>query len=82
METKQNYRDILVEQIKSAGQELIDRADSMVAEDLDAIIGFSIQILFSKDRVPGLSFTTETIVKNTVKRTGVAEYLREKGVQL
>jgi hypothetical protein len=47
--TGDQYREQLVEQIKAAGQDLIDRAESFVAADLDAIGRFSIEIDIPQD---------------------------------
>lgn len=38
------YRDEVVQQIKEAGQELIDRAESMVGKNLSEITDISIEI--------------------------------------
>lgn len=63
------YRDILVEQIKSAGQQLIDRAEEMVSEKLAYVTGFSISIDIPQpaDRPVAISWTTETIDTNQLK---------------
>ena len=65
------YRDDLIKQIKDAGQELIDRAEDMVSENTDLISNFSINIYFPSGEcvsVPELSWSTETLCKNTLKR--------------
>ena len=59
----QSYRDKLVEQIKLAGQDLIDRADSFVAEDLDLIGGFNISIDFPQDGPIEISTKMNTYCK-------------------
>lgn len=63
------YRDILVEQIKSAGQQLIDRAEEMVSEKLAYVTGFSISIDIPQpaDRPVSISWTAETIDTNQLK---------------
>lgn len=55
------YRNALVQQIKDAGQELINRAESMVHPENDLITDFSIVIHFEQHEVPtiGLSIRKE-----------------------
>lgn len=65
---KKKYRDELVQQIKDAGQELIDRAEFMVAPDLDLISNFDISISFAQDEFPTIRFTTEVVNKTTIER--------------
>lgn len=60
----QSYRDKLVEQIKLAGQDLIDRAESFVAEDLDLIGGFNISIDFPQDGPIEISTEMNTYCKS------------------
>lgn len=45
------YRNALVQQIKDAGQELINRAESMVHPENDLITVFSIVIHFEQHNV-------------------------------
>lgn len=63
------YRDILVELIKSAGQQLIDRAEEMVSEKLAFVTGFTINVDIPQpaDRPVSISWTTETIDTNQLK---------------
>jgi len=63
------YRDILVEQIKSAGQQLIDRAEEMVSEKLTFVTGCTINVDIPQpaDRLVTISWTTETIDTNQLK---------------
>ena len=62
-----NYRDNLVKKIKMAGQEIIDRAESMVSEDTDLITGFQITVDFPShsDRIDPIEieFSTKVISK-------------------
>lgn len=70
-EVKRSYRDDLVQQIKDAGQELIDTAEQMVRKDVRGISGFCIRIYFPQgDRVgiPEITYSTETICTNTYQR--------------
>jgi len=62
------YRDKLVQQIKDAGQELINRAETMVHPDLDLITDFYITISFSQDDFPEVSFSTSVVNKTNVDR--------------
>lgn len=63
MSKRENYRDELVQQIKDAGQELINRADTMVHPDLDLITNFSIIINFDQERFPEITFSTSVVNK-------------------
>ena len=64
---QKEYRGFLVEQIKAAGQELIDRAEQMVGPDLDLISGFNIYISFDQGDIPTIDFTTSILSKNNHK---------------
>ena len=55
------YRDELVERIKLAGPELIDRAESMVSPELNAISDFNISIYFNQAELQTIDFPTEVI---------------------
>lgn len=57
------YRNALVQQIKDAGQELINRAESMVHLENDLITDFSIVIHFKQHEVPTIDYTTSVINK-------------------
>lgn len=57
------YRDTLVQQIKDAGQELINRAESMVHPENDLITDFSIVIHFEQHEVPTIDYTTSVVNK-------------------
>ena len=70
-EVKKSYRDDLVQQIKDAGQELIDTAEQMVQKDVRGISGFYIHINFPQGEcvgLPEITYSTETICKNTYYR--------------
>ena len=62
------YRDKLVHQIKDAGQELINRAETMVHPDIDLITDFYITLSFSQDSFSEVSFSTSVVNKTTVDR--------------
>lgn len=62
------YREQLVQQIKDAGQELINRAETMVHPDLDLITDFYITLSFSQDSFPEVSFSTSVVNKTTCNR--------------
>ena len=55
------YRDELVERMKLAGYELIDRAESMVSPELNEISDFDISIYFNQDGLQTINFHTEII---------------------
>lgn len=59
------YRNALVQQIKDAGQELINRAESMVHPENDLITDFSIVIHFEQHEVPTIDYTTIKLHNNT-----------------
>lgn len=61
-----NYREELVRTIKLMGQELIDRAESMVHEDCDMITNFNINIDIPQptDGYPELTWSTSVVSKN------------------
>lgn len=68
---KMKYRDKLAQQIKDAGQELIRRAETMVAPDEDLITGMSITIDFTQGtdaRVPEITYTKSVLNKTQVDR--------------
>ena len=57
------YRNALVQQIKDAGQELINRAESMAHPENDLITDFSIVIHFEQNEVPTIDYTTSVVNK-------------------
>ena len=64
------YRDDLVQTIKDIGQEIIDRAESMVDSGVDMITEFSIwaDIPQPMDGLPTLGWSTKVVVKNFYDR--------------
>lgn len=65
------YRDDLVQQIKDAGQELINRAEEMLDEGTDLITDFHINIYFPQGEfapIPEISWTAEVACKRTFDR--------------
>ena len=66
------YREELVQSIKDAGQELIDRAESMIGTGVDAITGFEIHISIYPQtdavRYPEIRFETSVLNKKIIKR--------------
>lgn len=68
---KKPYREELVQEIKEAGQELIDRADELVPKDLHLIAGFSIRIDFNQGDclpIPEISCEYGTFCTNSRDR--------------
>lgn len=65
---KNNYTKQLVQQIKDAGQALIDRAETMVHPDLDLITDFYITLNFSQDSFPEITFSTSVVNKTCCER--------------
>ena len=65
-----NYRDELVQKIKDAGKDLIERAEEMVSEKNQLNTAFSITIDFPQgwDHEPRITYTTETLIKSYLKR--------------
>lgn len=65
-------RDEIVQRIKEAGQELIDRAESMVDKEADYITDFDICIKISPDDeyagIPTIQWNTTVVNRNTLKR--------------
>lgn len=57
------YRDQLIQTIKYLGQEIINRAESMVDKDVDKITEFSIHIDIPQpmDGLPILNWTTSVL---------------------
>lgn len=64
------YPELLIDYIKDAGQELIDRAEEMVSKDTDLISDFWIDIRFEQDMlsIPEITWGTSVICKNTHER--------------
>lgn len=60
------YRDELIQTIKLMGQELIDRAESMVHDDCEMITNFNINIDIPQpmDGPPELTWSTSVVSKN------------------
>ena len=71
IEVKKSYREELIKEIKEVGQELINRAEEFVPEDLKCISGFSIRINFPQgdcSPIPEISCKYETFCTNSLKR--------------
>lgn len=63
-----NYRDELVQQIKDAGQELINRAESTIHPDANMITDFYITLNFRQGDFPEITYSTSVVNKTTVDR--------------
>lgn len=63
------FKNEMVQRIKEAGQEIIDRAEQMVGDN-DLITNVSIHVYFNQplDTCPTIEWTTEVINKNSSKR--------------
>ena len=63
------YRDELIETIKATGQEIIDRAESMVDPNVDMITNFSITVDIPQpiDAAPSITWSTTVYNKNCIK---------------
>lgn len=68
IDNNKKYRDKLVQQIKDAGQELINRAETMIHPDLDLITDFYITLSFSQENFLEVRFSTSVVNKTTVDR--------------
>lgn len=66
------YRNKLVQKIKDVGQELIDRAEDMVGNDLNGVCDFDIFINLCQEsdynELPTFEWTTRVVNKNAVNR--------------
>lgn len=66
------YRDEVVQQIKEAGQELIDRAESLVGKGLTEITDVRLVISVGRNAdemiFPEITVQTSVAIKNTIDR--------------
>lgn len=63
-----NFRNELIQRIKDSGQELIDRAESLVSPDLTEITDFSITLNFHQGEYPTITTETEVVNRRVCKR--------------
>lgn len=68
IDNNKKYFEELIQQIKDAWQELINRAETMDHPDLDMITDFYITLSFSQDSFPEVSFSTSVVNKTTWDR--------------
>lgn len=68
MDGKRTYRDTLVQQVRDCGQELIDRADTMIGDGTTMITNFSITVIFEQGSVPLITYTTSVVNKTALRR--------------
>lgn len=72
MGRKKTYREEVVQSIKDAGQELIDRAEDMVSPNTDMITGCRIEIdIRPRDEnvpIPEIRFETTVLSKRVMER--------------
>lgn len=64
-----NFRESLVQRIKNAGQEIIDRADEIAGVDEALITNLSIHVHLSipETGIDTVSWTTEVLNRNHIK---------------
>ena len=59
------YRDKLVEIIKQAGQDLIDRADDIIPKEDQMVTNYNINIeIPAVECIPTITWTMTTLIKN------------------
>lgn len=63
MRTKVRSRDQFVELVKSAGQEVIDRAEDLVGEDFNFLADFDIWLRFPECAPPEVEVTRSHAVR-------------------
>lgn len=72
MGRKKPYREEVVQSIKDAGQELIDRAEDMVSPNTDMITGYRIEIdIRPRDEnvhIPEITFELTVLSKRVMER--------------
>lgn len=61
-----DYKPFLIQLVKSAGQEVINRAEDIVGEQM-GICDLSICLRFSQDGIPTLEVTREHVCKESIK---------------
>ena len=79
----EEYREELVKQIKDAGEELIDRAESLIPEKMEGITGFSIDISFPQGDqipIPEIRVYLDLISLHTMERWRMAECLKTESM--
>lgn len=64
-----NFREALIQRIKNAGQEIIDRADEIAGADNALITDLSINVHISipEAGIDTVSWTTEVLNRNHIK---------------
>ena len=68
-----DYKAFLRRMVKSAGQEIINRADDIVGEQM-GICDLSIWIRFSQDSIPTLEITREHVCEESIKVLNGEQY--------
>lgn len=61
-----DYKQFLIQMVKSAGQEVINRAEDIVGEQM-GICDLRICLIFAQDGIPTLEVTREHICKESIK---------------
>lgn len=66
VKSEKTYRDELVDKIRWAGLELIDRSEDFLGPNCEAITDFSIKINFTKDGVTDFYVETSVLCKTEI----------------
>lgn len=74
------YRDYLVSTIKASGEELMKRAETLIAYDLEKICDVEIVISIKPNAFPAMHITTSVINEKAVRE--FARYSAEKNNML
>lgn len=67
MQTKQMNNENIKEAIKMAGQDLIDRADTFISDDMDYISEFTIVISIDPNKATSIDVNMGTICAQEIK---------------
>lgn len=59
------YKEVLINQVKLLGQEVIDRAENIVGDN-DLRTGFEIRLIFDQESIPVVECTTTHLSKRLI----------------
>lgn len=68
MKIKKTYRDQLVDRIRWAALELIDRSDDFIGKDCEGITDFTIKINFTEDGFTEIMSELSVVCKNELRK--------------